>query len=31
MIPVGEIRDNGKVYTSYPHELREAVARAMNA
>ncbi|MES2225602.1 MAG: 2OG-Fe(II) oxygenase family protein [Patescibacteria group bacterium] len=31
MIPVKQIREDGKVYTSYPAELREAVARAMSA
>ncbi|MDB5245087.1 MAG: hypothetical protein JWN90_192 [Parcubacteria group bacterium] len=31
MIAVEELRDKGKVYTNYPAELREAVARAMNA
>jgi hypothetical protein len=31
MIPVEELRDKGKVYTTYPAELREAVARAMEA
>ncbi|MEO6536729.1 MAG: 2OG-Fe(II) oxygenase family protein [Candidatus Paceibacterota bacterium] len=31
MISVEELRDKGKVYTTYPAELREAVARAMEA